>query len=321
MRTFHMTVTGDSVELDSAVAGVRGSGNVDKLVVRFDPSWDGYAKTACWWDAHGDQAGDPETLTFDKLSNYPADTMTYILVVPPEALRYAGRCTLVIDGWSDGRRGRTLTQTLDVVDAPKPAPARELPANRDTTLQAQIDGILGTVGKQTQAAKDAAKEAAVCMEAANEAAAQAEGYAEAADTSAGEAQEAEGLAEGHAKAAQAAADRAEAAVVHGPYVGEHGRWMVWNQAAGGYRDSGVAARGPQGPRGERGERGEPGPQGPPGAQGPQGEMGALVDLGTGVFAMGLSAAGHLLLVVNEAETAPPLEIDEETGHLMYRINT
>ena len=109
MRTMHMTVTGDNVTLDSAVAGVQGSGNVDKLVVSFDPSWDGYAKTAAWWDAHGDQAGEPRVLTADLLVDPAADARHYILVVPPKALALAGRCTLVIDGYLDGALARRRT--------------------------------------------------------------------------------------------------------------------------------------------------------------------------------------------------------------------
>lgn len=75
--------------------------------------------------------------------------------------------------------------------------------------------------------------------------------------------------------------------------------------------------GPQGSTGPAGPKGDPGPQGP---AGPKGADGVLTELGTGVFAMGISEDGHLLVSVNESEAAPPLEIDPETGHLLYKIN-
>lgn len=88
-------------------------------------------------------------------------------------------------------------------------------------------------------------------------------------------------------------------------------------------------QGEQGPQGDQGPVGPAGPQGPEGKQGVQGEQGpagpkgadgVLTELGTGVFAMGISEDGHLLVSVNEAEGAPPLEIDPVTGHLLYKIN-
>lgn len=82
----------------------------------------------------------------------------------------------------------------------------------------------------------------------------------------------------------------------------------------------VGATGPQGPKGETGDAGPQGVPGPQGATGPKGADGVLTELGTGVFAMGISEDGHLLVSVNESEAAPPLEIDPETGHLLYKIN-
>ncbi len=131
----------------------------------------------------------------------------------------------------------------------------------------------------------------------------------------------------------AAARKAERAAAHGPYVGESGNWMVWDLDTQRYKDSGVYAGGLKGEKGDKGDRGDPGPVGPQGPQGPtgpqgetgpqgpKGDTGALVDLETGVFAMGLSPEGHLLVTVNAETAAPPLEIDRETGHLIYKITT
>ena len=87
-------------------------------------------------------------------------------------------------------------------------------------------------------------------------------------------------------------------------------------------------QGTQGPKGETGERGRQGPKGESGAQGPKGDTGpkgekgdngACVSLGPGLFVMSVNEEGHLLVSVNEEETFPPLEIDAETGHLLYKI--
>jgi len=154
----------------------------------------------------------------------------------------------------------------------------------------------------------------------------------------GEIDQAVSDAQKSAQDAAASADAAEAVAVRTPYVGANGNWMVWDLAARVFIDSGVPARGatgatgPQGergpvgatgPQGQKGEKGDVGPQGVPGPQGaagPKGAGGGLTELGTGVFAMGISEDGHLLVSVNETEAAPPLEIDPETGHLLYKIN-
>lgn len=102
-------------------------------------------------------------------------------------------------------------------------------------------------------------------------------------------------AQNAASLAQEAADRAVAAAVHEPRLSQEDTWLVWDQEAGNYRDTGlygggkapqispegiwliggestgVAAVGPQGPKGEmgpQGERGLTGPQGEKGQQGP-----------------------------------------------------
>lgn len=103
------------------------------------------------------------------------------------------------------------------------------------------------------------------------------------------------LAQSAGELARDAADRAVAAAVHEPRLSGEDTWLVWDQEAGDYRDTGlygggkapqiseegiwliggestgVAAVGPQGPKGEmglQGQRGLTGPQGEPGPRGP-----------------------------------------------------
>lgn len=271
MRTVNMTVRGDLATVDSTVVGVQGSGNADTVRLAFSEAWDGYAKTAVWWDSRGTEAAS-RTLTADMLEDIGESTRVYLLPVPPEALAYGGTVTLVVDGWADNSRARTVAQEFQVARAPQ----RRAVAGTVTTptelerLQGQIESLTETVS--------AAKRASL----------------------------------------------------RGPYVGETGNWMVWDLEADSYRDSGVYAGGlkgdrgetgpvgPPGPPGPPGEQGKQGPPGPPGGPGPKGDVGVLVDLERGVFAMGLSGDGHLLVTVNVQDNAPPLEIDGQ-GHLLYKI--
>lgn len=273
-----MVVTGDLAVVDSTVLGVQGSGNADTLRLAFDGAWDGLAKTAAWWDGHGQEAASRE-LTADLLEEMAESTRVYLLPVPPEALAYGGTVTLVVDGWRENVRARTTAQEFSVARAPtRKAVDGEVTSPTETEqLQGEIEALVETVAAVKRAA------------------------------------------------------------LRGPYVDEtSGNWMVWDLAADAYKDSGVYAGGLKGDKGDKGDRGETGPQGPKGdtgpqgpkgdrgEQGPKGETGAkggdgvLMELDTGVFAMGVSEDGHLLVSVNVQENAPPLEIDE-AGHLLYKI--
>ena len=70
-------------------------------------------------------------------------------------------------------------------------------------------------------------------------------YVEAAQSAASEAQKAVSAVGTSVQDAENAADRAEAAVVKSPKI-QNGTWWVYNQSAGSYQDSGVAATGPMG---------------------------------------------------------------------------
>ena len=287
MRTINMTVTGDLVEVDGTVVGVQGSGNADTIRLTLDAAWDGWAKTATWWDAHGAESVS-QTVTAALLEDVAVNTRRYLLPVPPEALRYGGECTLVLDGYRDGTRARTVRQEFDVARAP----ARAAVLSADTPTEAE----------QLQEALEELTESLNVLAAGKSA-----------------------------------------------HIGENGNWMEWDPENKAFTDTGVAATGPKGDPGEKGGKGDPGDQGPkgeqgdPGTQGPKGEKGdpgdqgpkgdpgqdgkdgadgrdgVVIDLAPGMFAMGLSEDGHLLVAVNEGDAAPPLEINEQ-GHLVYKIN-
>lgn len=92
MRIVNMTVTGDLVEVDGSVVGVQGSGNADTLRLTFDAVWDGWAKTAVWWDAHGGEAVS-WTLTADLLEDVAVSVRRYLLPVPRRRCGTADRAT------------------------------------------------------------------------------------------------------------------------------------------------------------------------------------------------------------------------------------
>lgn len=71
-------------------------------------------------------------------------------------------------------------------------------------------------------------------------------------------------ASGSATAASNQADRAEAAVVHEPYIGENGNWYVWSWEDNDYVDTEVDATGPAGADGQDGQDGQDGDPGPAG---------------------------------------------------------
>lgn len=413
MRVIHMALRGDTVQLDSSVAGVQGSGNVDTLVLRFDPSWDGFAKTVTWWDALGRNPV-KRTLTVDLLVDLAEGKRTYQVAIPPEPLARAGRCQMVIDGYVEGKRARSVCVELDVLCAPIADHAGE-PMDPTPTqveqLQGEIEKLTDDIAKAvdthegTVARLDFLRR---CWDEGEWVKAYRGGYITAEDgernyyftedyypqpdyynhhpvlggeykvtvtrgsetvverfyftgapytvdsvtisgtLSVPDDCDADSVVIEYVQATQnvtfcpkdyldklradtvAAAEEVRQAVTHGPYVGENRNWMVWDPAAKAYKDSGVYAGGVQGEKGDKGDpgpvgpagpAGPAGPQGPQGEPGPKGDTGALVDLETGVFAMGLSPEGHLLVTVNTDTAAPPLEIDATTGHLVYKIET
>lgn len=167
MRIVNMTVTGDLVEVDGSVVGVQGSGNADTLRLTFDAVWDGWAKTAVWWDAHGGEAVS-WTLTADLLEDVAVSVRRYLLPVPPEALRYGGPCNLVVDGYRDGKRGRTVTQTFDVARAPVRAAVAGGAVTSPTDMeqmQGQVDELLGQLQSVLSAEDERTEEENVRREA------------------------------------------------------------------------------------------------------------------------------------------------------------
>lgn len=143
-RTITVDVVKEFARQDSQNGGIQGSGNVDHLRLRFSKDWDGYAKTCVFWDANGENPV-KVIVGADKMEDVTKDPRTYIIDIPPEPLAVEGTYTVVIDGYLDGKRGRSETIRLKsngaqiTDDAGEPADPTPSQAEQ---LQQEIEKII-----------------------------------------------------------------------------------------------------------------------------------------------------------------------------------
>lgn len=211
-RNINIRVGGNFISKDNRNAGVSGEGNVAILRIEFDETWDGFAKTITFWDAHGRNSV-KRTLTTDLLENIQESTRVYLVPIPPEPMTEAGVMSFVIDGYEEGRRQRTIEGKLEVKYAPMEDNAGE-PTDPTPTqseqLQLQIDAMMTNI-QEAYDARDIAKNSA---------------------TRAG----------AYATSASIYAIKAEMAVGKTSYIGENGNWYAWNGEAEEFYDTGVRAQ-------------------------------------------------------------------------------
>lgn len=214
-RIIEVKVGGNYITKDSKNAGVRGEANVTVMRIAFDEGWDGYAKSITFWDAHGENPV-KITLTTNLLENKLDNTRVYLVPIPSEPMAEAGTMTFVIDGYTDGKRQRSVSDTLEVKYAPEADDAGE-PTDPTPTqaeqLQKEIDGIIYDIQNVAQSSE----------------------YATQAANSARQ-------ASASAVNAQASAERAEKAAGKASYIGENGNWYAWDSEAGAFYDTGVKAQ-------------------------------------------------------------------------------
>lgn len=146
-RTITVNVVKEFARQDSQNGGIQGSGNVDHLRLRFSEDWDGYAKTCIFWDANGENPV-KVIVGADKLEDVTKDPRTYIIDIPPEPLAIEGTYTVVIDGYLNGKRGRSETIRLKsngaqiADDAGEPADPTPSQAEQ---LQQEIEKIIPNI--------------------------------------------------------------------------------------------------------------------------------------------------------------------------------
>lgn len=176
-RLIRVKVDGHHLKKDNRTAGVQHEANAAKMRIEFDPSWDEYAKKITFWNADGKNPVE-RMLTADLLENIAESTRVYRCFIPGEAMTEAGELTFIIDGYVDGKRQRSVFDTLDVEAAPYIAQADQ-PADPTPTqaeqLQVQIERLLNDVRAETIMAE----QAKLAAELAKLGAEQARAYAEA----------------------------------------------------------------------------------------------------------------------------------------------
>ncbi len=196
-RRVDVKINGTHLSKDTNRAGVRGEANVTYLRMTFDSGWNGFAKRVTFWNAKGKN---PVTipLTADMLEDIASSTSTYLCPIPGEALTDGGLLTFIVDGYTDGKRQRSVSDELEVIPAPLTdgsGDAQDPTPSEAERLQAQIDGILDVIATEVTGASEHARNAATSELNAAE-------YARQAAESAYDALASENAAAGHAAAAQ-----------------------------------------------------------------------------------------------------------------------
>lgn len=218
-RVINIKVGGNHLSKDNKNAGVKGEANVTNLRITFDESWKGYAKTVTFFDAHGNNPV-KRIETTDLIEDITKDALTYITPIPKEPLAIAGEMTFVIDGYKDGKRMRSISDTLVVKDAPMTDNAGEptdpIPTP-DEQIQKQIDAIINTIQNAAISEKNAKKSEELALNYKNE----TEQYAD--------------MCEKYSESANLAVGKV-------PYVGDNGNWFAWNGYDEKFYDTGVRAQ-------------------------------------------------------------------------------
>lgn len=226
-RIIEVKVGGNYISKDNKNAGVRGEANVAKLRITFDEGWNGYTKKVTFWNARG---LNPVEITL--LPTLAENETTYLVPIPAEPMKEAGMLTFVIEGTVDDKVQRSLSDTLEIKDAPiAPNAGQPVPPTKDelTQLEGEIEKIKGDI-LEVKGAKVETKT-----------------YRDEAEKKAAEAKQ--------------SAIKAENAVGKASYIGDNGNWFIYDVEQKTYVDSGVNSHGIQGERGEKGDTGNNGADG------------------------------------------------------------
>ena len=115
-RIVEIKVCGNHITKDNKYAGVKGEANVTKLRISFDIGWEPFAKKITFWNALGEN---PVAIILlpDYVEN-PTDGRTYLVPIPAEPLMESGMLTFVIEGSLGNKVQRSISDRLEVKDAP-----------------------------------------------------------------------------------------------------------------------------------------------------------------------------------------------------------
>lgn len=203
-RTIDMFVKASYIQKNNNIGGVRGEGNVTTLHIIFDDSWAGMAKSITFWNAKGENPV-KVLLTNDKLVEIRESLLEFNVLIPAEPLVFEGDMIFVIDGYIDGKRARSMQDTLVVEPAMTTNEPIEPTPTQAEQLLAAIEKILPEIQAEVIKATEAAAQAEASAQAAAASAAEAEGHS----TAAIAAQKAAEAAQEKAEVAQSAAETAQ----------------------------------------------------------------------------------------------------------------
>lgn len=216
-RTIDIFIKGSYLQKNNNIGGIQGEGNVTTLHITFDDSWADLAKSITFWNAKGENPV-KVLLTNDKLVEIRNSLLEFNVPIPAEPLAVEGDMIFVIDGYVDGKRARSMQDSLVVKAAMTTNEPIEPTPTQAEQLNLAIQKILPEVQKETIKATEAAKQseasaqksATSALEASNSAAA-AKQSAVSAETAHQGAVAAQKKAETAQLNAEAAQDKAETA--------------------------------------------------------------------------------------------------------------
>ena len=228
-RIINVKVGGNHLNKDNKNAGVRGEANVTILRITFDEGWDNYTKKITFWDARG---LNPVVVSLLPHSA-EGDARTYLVPIPSEPMQEAGMLTFVIEGTIDDKVQRSLSDRLEVKDAPIAENAGQpVPPTPDdlTQLAGEIEKIKADILESRDAkelAEQAKEESFMHAKNSQEFAMQAEQNAT------------ETLRNRYE--AETYAQNALDAISHSPVI-EAGEWWIWSATEGIYNSTGIKAQ-------------------------------------------------------------------------------
>nr|DAL55352.1 MAG TPA_asm: hypothetical protein [Caudoviricetes sp.] len=277
-RTIPLKIQNEYIAGDKVLIGAAGSHNDVVLRMEFSPMWDGLAKTVQFCDALGENV--VQTLLTANLLE-TGKTNVYLVAVPGDAKKYAGRMAVAIKGAATSAQKETRA-TMAAYGTFKVAESnwneteevnQDVPASQAEQLQSQIDAILDNI----QDARSAAGEAASSASSAAGSASQAKNSAAAAAKS--------------SSAAAASAANAANSIVRTPYIGSNKNWYVWNSKGNKYVDTGVYAVGADG----------------------------ATMPASGLFGFDVDLESGQLRLYYTGDTPPDFSLDAD-GHLIYKLS-
>ena len=156
-RTIDIFIKGSYLQKNNNIGGIQGEGNVTTLHITFDDSWANLAKSITFWNAKGENPV-KVLLTNAQLVEIRNSLLEFNVLIPAEPLAVEGDMIFVIDGYVDGKRARSMQDSLVVKAAMTTNEPIEPTPTQAEQLNLAIQKILPEVQKETIKATEAAKQ-------------------------------------------------------------------------------------------------------------------------------------------------------------------